>query len=124
MRGAVPTDWAKILRQAMISLVGEHGPDLTARQLVVLLTCAIESQPLSSGALAAQIGINPSAISHALRRLEEFGLARRTDDPRDGRIVLAEVTNPGRALVQRVAASMADGGAGMGSGRPAPDDAR
>jgi DNA-binding MarR family transcriptional regulator len=123
----LPSDWAEILRQAMVGLVRENSPDLTARQLAVLLTCTLESQPLSSGALAARIGLNPSAISHALRRLEELGLARRTNNPRDGRIVLAEVTDRGRTLVQHLGAVMqsaaAGGGAGVRSRRAAPDEA-
>lgn len=87
-------------------LLHENGPDLTARQFAVLLICGLDSQPVPFGAMVPRIGLNSRAIAQILNRLEKLGLAQRIDHPSDGRMMMAQVTERGRAFVQRVAATM------------------
>jgi DNA-binding MarR family transcriptional regulator len=108
-------DRLELIRQAITGLLHQDGPDLTGRQLAVLLICGLESQPVAFGALAPRIGLNSRAIAQILNQLEKLGLARRIDHPSDGRMVLAEATEQGRAFVQRVAAAMQPAASGSGS---------
>ena len=44
-----------------------------------------------------------SRLSHAMRRMEERGLVRRSPDPKDGRFTHAILTKKGRACVTKAA---------------------
>jgi DNA-binding MarR family transcriptional regulator len=71
-----------VLRQVVVSLVRRDGPDLSARQLGVFLTCYLENEAQTASALAAKLNIPKPAITRALDRLSEFDLVRRKIDPR------------------------------------------
>ena len=61
------------------------GPDLSARQLGVFLTCYLETEAQTVRGLAAKLGVSKPAITRALDRLSEFDLVRRKTDPLDRR---------------------------------------
>lgn len=48
--------------------------------------------PLTAGQLAQRTGLSSGAMTTAIDRLERAGYARRTEDPRDRRRVLVELT--------------------------------
>lgn len=56
-------------------------------------------QPATPTALAAQLGMAPTTLSAALRRLERRGHLRRLPNPEDGRSVLVELTPAGEGVV-------------------------
>ena len=60
----------------------------------------------SIGALAQRSGLDPSTLSRNLRGLERAGLVRRRRNPRDGRGVLAEITESGREVVRPATADL------------------
>jgi DNA-binding MarR family transcriptional regulator len=99
---------AGILRRTIVSLVRRPGPDLTARQLGIFLTCYLESEPQTVRRLASELHVSKPAITRALDRLAEFDLIRRRDDPRDRRSVLVQRTPKGNALLRDVTRMMAD----------------
>ena len=72
---------AGILRTAIVELVRRDGPDLSARQLGVFLTCYLETEAQTVRGLAAKLGVSKPAITRALDRLSEFDLVRRKTDP-------------------------------------------
>jgi DNA-binding MarR family transcriptional regulator len=80
-------------------LVRREGPDLTARQLGVLLICYLEEGPHTVRELAARLDVMKSPITRALDRLSELGFARRSPDPRDRRSVLVQRTRKGTDFI-------------------------
>ena len=86
---------ANVLRSTIVALVRLDGPDLTARQLGVFLTCYLESEAQTVRGLATELDVSKPAISRALDRLSEFDLTRRKKDPRDRRSVLVRRTATG-----------------------------
>ena len=87
--------WVDILRRTILALVRRDGPDLTARQLGVFLTCYLEDEAQTVRGLAVQLNIARATISRALDRLSEFDLVRRKTDPLDRRSVLVQRTATG-----------------------------
>src|SRR5450432_2305359 len=91
---------AGILRTAIVELVRRDGPDLTARQLGVFLTCYLETESQTVRGLAAKLNVSKSAITRALDRLSEFDLVRRKTDPLDRRSVLVQRTMVGAGFMR------------------------
>lgn len=87
------------LRDTVVALVRRDGPDLTARQLGVFLTCYLQERPHTVRGLAAEMGVSKPAITRALDRLGELGLAKRAPDPRDRRSVLVARARHGNDLL-------------------------
>ena len=58
-----------------------------------------EGGPLRASALAARLGIGPSALSRQLADLEQYGFVVRTPDPLDGRACLLSLSPQGRACL-------------------------
>ncbi len=96
-----------ILRETIVSLVRRDGPDLSARQLGVLLTVYLNDGPHTVRGLAAELNVSKPAITRALDRLGELDLARRKVDPMDRRSVLVQRTLKGAALLRDMRAIMA-----------------
>jgi len=68
---------ANVLRTTIVELVRRDGPDLSARQLGVFLTCYLENEAQTVRGLAARLGVSKPAITRALDRLTEFDLVKR-----------------------------------------------
>lgn len=99
-----------VLRQTIVALVRRDGPDLTARQLGVFLTCYLEDEAQTVRGLAAKLSVSKPAITRALDRLTEFDLVRRKTDPLDRRSVLAQRTMAGTAFLRDIKKILADAG--------------
>src|ERR1700686_414070 len=81
-----------VLRDTIVALVRQDGPDLSARQFGVFLTCYLESDAQTVRGLAATLDVSKPVISRALDRLADFDLVRRKADPTDRRSVLVQRT--------------------------------
>jgi hypothetical protein len=79
-----------LLRTAIVGLVRREGPDLSARQLGVFLTCYLETEAQTVRGLAARLNVSKPVITRALDRLSEFDPVRRKGDPLDRRSVLVQ----------------------------------
>lgn len=99
---------AAILRTAIVELVRREGPDLSARQLGVLLTCYLETEAQTVRGLAAKLDVSKPAITRALDRLSEFDLVRRKTDPLDRRSVLVQRTPTGTAFMRELRTILRD----------------
>lgn len=98
---ATPNDQlVGILRDTIVSLVRRDGPDLSARQLGVFLTCYLQEGAHTVRGLAADLNVSKPAITRALDRLGELDLARRKVDPMDRRSVLVQRTLKGTAFLR------------------------
>ncbi len=96
------------LRDTIVALVRRDGPDLSARQLGVFLTCYLQEGAHTVRGLAADLNVSKPAITRALDRLGELDLARRKVDPMDRRSVLVQRTLKGSAFLRDLRGIMAD----------------
>ncbi|HEY6432773.1 MAG TPA: MarR family transcriptional regulator [Acetobacteraceae bacterium] len=121
-----PDQLVGILRDTVVALVRRDGPDLSARQLGVFLTCYLQDGAHTVRGLAADLHVSKPAITRALDRLGELDLARRKVDPQDRRSVLVQRTLKGaaflrdlRTIMGEAATSARKGGSGEAHARRA-----
>lgn len=86
-----------------LALVRDDEPDLSARQVTILLTVYLEPQPHTIRGLAAKLGVTKPVITRALDFMGRLGLLTRKRDPDDGRNVLIQRTVEGSLYVERLA---------------------
>lgn len=87
--------WYRVLRRAL----AERLPDLTTRQLALLLHVGLNGGPHTVRGLAEQLGFSKPAVTRALDRLTALGWLLRARDPLDRRSVLVSMTDGGRAFL-------------------------
>lgn len=75
--------------------------DVTIPQHRVLVLLD-DNGPLGVGAIATELGVNPSNATRLCDRLERLGLIARSRSDEDRRAVLVDLTAAGRRLVQAV----------------------
>src|SRR5919202_4500268 len=95
-----PDQLIGVLRDTIVALVRRRGPDLSARQLGVFLTCYLDDGAHTVRGLAAELHGSKPAITRALDRLGELDLARRKVDPMDRRSILVQRTLKGTAFLR------------------------
>lgn len=88
--------WHKVT----LETVRGDRPDLTARQMAVLLTVYLSAPPHTVKGLAALLKASKPAITRALDTLSQRGLIRRKRDEKDRRNVLVQQTDEGLLYLQ------------------------
>jgi DNA-binding MarR family transcriptional regulator len=86
---------------ATTAMVRSEQPDLTLRQLTVLLKVYLDDDDQTVRGLASFAQISKPAITRALDRLAEFDLIRRRIDPQDRRSVIVQRTQDGRLFLRK-----------------------
>ena len=89
-------------------MVRRDGPDLSARQLGVFLTCYLQEGAHTVRGLASDLNVSKPAITRALDRLGELDLARRKVDPMDRRSILVQRTLKGAAYLRELRSIMSE----------------
>jgi DNA-binding MarR family transcriptional regulator len=118
-----PDQQIGILRETIVALVRDDGPDLSARQLAVLLTVYLSEGPHTVRGLAADLSVSKPAITRALDRLGELDLARRKVDPADRRSVLVQRTPKGTAFLHNLRNVMVEAVKGTADAKVLPPQA-
>lgn len=95
-------------RQVLAKSLAANGADLTARQMLLLLTVYRTEGPHTVRGLAATLGISKPAVTRALDRLGQLELARRKRDEKDRRNVLVQRTVKGSVFLADFAATVGD----------------
>ena len=90
-------------RLATVAGVRRDGPDLTARQMAILLTAYLTPPPHTVRGLAESMNISKPAVTRALDRLGELGFLRRKVDEADRRSVLVQLTVKGSVFLSEFA---------------------
>ena len=90
-------------RLATVAGVRRDGPDLTARQMAILLTAYLTPPPHTVRGLAESMNISKPAVARALDRLGELGFLRRKVDEADRRSVLVQRTVKGSVFLSEFA---------------------
>ena len=85
-------------RRVTVTTVRSDAPDLTARQLAVLMTVRLQPAPHTVRGLASTLNVGKPAITRALDTLSRLGFVQRRRDPKDGRNVFVERTEKGDAV--------------------------
>ncbi|MFZ4601395.1 MAG: MarR family transcriptional regulator [Caulobacterales bacterium] len=86
-------------RQVTVASVRDDGPDLSARQLAVLMTVYLTPAPHTVRGLAELLNVGKPAITRALDTLARLGYVRRRRDDADGRNVLVQRTVKGSVFL-------------------------
>src|SRR6478752_8537800 len=76
-----------------------HGLTFARYEALVLLTFS-RAGSLPLGKMGERLQVHPTSVTSIVDRLEAAGHVVRRRHPQDGRAVLAEITDEGRALVE------------------------
>lgn len=88
--------WHKVLT----GQVQDGMPDLTVRQMAILLQIYLVPPPHTVRGLAALLKVTKPVITRALDRMGELGLVERERDPRDLRNVIIKRTVAGALFLE------------------------
>ncbi len=97
-----PAQALRLWHDVSLALVRDAEPDLSVRQLTVLITVYLEPQPHTVRALAAKLGVTKPVITRALDTMGRLGLVSRKRDPSDRRNVLVQRTVNGALFLERL----------------------
>jgi DNA-binding MarR family transcriptional regulator len=95
-------DALDLWRRVTVTTVRSDAPDLTARQMAVLMTVRLQPAPHTVRGLAAALNVGKPAITRALDTLSRLGFVQRRRDPKDGRNVFVERTERGDAFLEQL----------------------
>ncbi|MEE9140793.1 MAG: MarR family transcriptional regulator [Alphaproteobacteria bacterium] len=116
-------DALNLWRGVLVETVRREGPDLSARQMAVLLSVYLTPAPHTVRGLAAELGVSKPAITRAVDRLSALDLVRRRQDPADRRSVLIQRTVRGSVFLSDFGDLIAGAaGARPGATQPTPPD--
>jgi DNA-binding MarR family transcriptional regulator len=101
-------------RRVVVTTVRRDVPDLTARQMGLLLTVYMAPPPHTVRGLAEVLNISKPAVTRAVDRLSELQMLRRKADETDRRSVLIQRTVRGSVFLREIgeiiaAASLQEG---------------
>ena len=88
-----------IWRRALSASVRLEAPDLSARQMSILLTVYLTPPPHTVRGLAELLAISKPAVTRAIDRLTEIEFVRRKVDEQDRRSVLVQRTVRGSVFL-------------------------
>ena len=103
----------RLWHDVSLALVKTDEPDLSTRQITVLITIYLEPQPHTVRALAAKLGVTKPVITRALDTMGRHGLVTRKRDPADRRNVLVQRTVNGALFLERLGDLVAAKAAGL-----------
>jgi DNA-binding MarR family transcriptional regulator len=97
-----PSQAAQLWHDVALAQVMDDEPDLSVRQLTVLLSIYLEPPPHTVRGLAAKLQVTKPVITRALNSMGKLGLVSRRRDEKDKRNVLVQRTVKGVLYVERL----------------------
>ena len=94
-------------RDVLVERVGGNAPDLTERQMAILLTIYMKPPPHTVRGLASQMKISKPAVTRALDMLGRHDYIKRKRDDVDRRNVLVQRTVAGSNFVSEFGEAIA-----------------
>lgn len=85
-----------------LAQVKDDEPDLSVRQITILLTIYLDPPPHTVRALAAKLGVSKPVITRALDAMGKLELVTRKRDVKDLRNVLIQRTVKGSLFLERL----------------------
>ena len=95
------------------ALLKPHGLTFARYEALVLLTFSSRGS-LPLGKMGERLQVHPTSVTSIVRKLEADGHVVRMPHPDDGRAVLAEITESGRAVVEAATAELVGADFGLG----------
>ena len=86
-----------------LNMVRDDEPDLSIRQMSILLTVYLEAPPHTVRDLARKLGVSKPVITRALDAMGKLELLSRRRDEKDRRNVLVQRTVKGALYLERLA---------------------
>jgi DNA-binding MarR family transcriptional regulator len=86
-----------------LALMKDDEPDLSVRQMSILLTIYLEAPPHTVRDLARKLGVTKPVITRALDTMGKLELVSRRRDEKDRRNVLIQRTVKGALYLERLA---------------------
>ena len=96
-----PSQTLRLWQQVTLSEMRDDAPDLTTRQMAILLTIYLDPPPHTIRGLAARLDVTKPVITRALDTMGALKLVSRHRDERDRRNVLVKRTVEGALYVER-----------------------
>jgi len=97
-----PAQALRLWHDVSLALALDAEPDLSVRQITVLITIYLEPEPHTVRALAAKLGVSKPVITRALDTMGRQGLVTRKRDPSDRRNVIVQRTVNGALFLERL----------------------
>lgn len=98
-----PSSALRLWHDVMLAHVRDDDIDLSARQMVILLTVYLEPPPHTVRGLAAKLGVTKPVVTRALDTMGARDLVQRRRDEADRRSVIVQRTVKGALWVERLA---------------------
>jgi DNA-binding MarR family transcriptional regulator len=95
-----PVEALDLWRGAIVESVRREAPDLSARQMALLLSVYLTPPPHTVRGLAALLKVSKPAVTRAVDRLSDYGLVKRKIDEDDRRSVLIQRTVKGSVFLR------------------------
>ena len=93
-------DALAFFRASLFRSIRDDAPELTSRQMYILLTIYLAEPPHTVRGLAAQMNVAKPVVTRALHALEKLELVRRKKDEEDRRSVLVQRTVKGAVFLR------------------------
>ena len=97
-----PLQALTLLKTLSLEQVRDEMPDLTTRQVAILLTIYLEPPPHTVRGLAGKLDVTKPVITRALDTMGALDLVSRHRDEKDRRNVLVKRTVTGALYVERL----------------------
>lgn len=97
--------WMRVL----IGYVGSGQPDLTNRQMALLMLVYLDPGPHTVRGMAGRLGVSKPVVTRILNTLSGLGYVRRQKDASDLRNIFVERTEGGRGFLESFATLVAKG---------------
>ena len=97
-----PSQALRLWQQVLLADVRDDAPDLTMRQMAILLTIYLDPPPHTVRGLAARLNVTKPVITRALDTMGSLKLVSRHRDELDRRNVLVRRTVEGALYVERL----------------------
>ncbi|MBS9477196.1 MarR family transcriptional regulator [Ancylobacter radicis] len=97
-----PSQALRLLHELSLAQVRDDAPDLSPRQLAILLCVYLEAPPHTVRGLAARLGVTKPVITRALDTMGALGLVSRRRDEADKRNVIIQRTVDGALYLEKL----------------------
>lgn len=97
----VAHDWLEKWMRTLVGYVRSGDPDLTNRQMAILLLVGQTQGPHTVRGLASRLTVSKPVVTRALNKLATLGFLRRQRDEADKRNIFVSVTERGGRFLER-----------------------
>ncbi|MFZ5609495.1 MAG: MarR family transcriptional regulator [Pseudomonadota bacterium] len=101
--GEHTVDYLNVWKRALIAAVHSDKPDLTSRQMALMLIVYLENGAHTVRGLAARLKVAKPVITRALNALSAYGYVRRKTDEADRRNLFVQRTVKGAVFLSEFA---------------------